>query len=216
MITPPRVAESLLEALGAAPDYREAVMGDLAEEFEVRAQRDGEGAARSWYVREAAYAVPALLRSAARNVRGRALMHLVGLALTAFVLSRFVIGFVLILALRVLQSADTGTGDFMWVILALKVPLGLVSVVLAGYIAAWLHERAPLVAAMMLGGLWVVTGIAASAILVAAGVFPNQVPVMANPWLQLANAILLIVGTTTGGVLRVISSRLPPRHSLAR
>lgn len=104
----------------------------------------------------------------------------------------------------------------MSVLLALKVSLGLVSVVLAGYIAAWLHERAPLVAAMVLGGLWVATGVAVSAILVAAGLFPNQVPAMANPWLQAVNAILLIIGTTLGGILRVVSSPLPARHSMAR
>lgn len=219
MSTPPRVAESLLEALGADADYRDAVMGDLAEEFQARALRDGANAARSWYVREAVYAVPALLRSAVRGVRARDFRHLAGLALTAFVLSRFVGGFVLVLAYRLLSSADVGVmndGASVWVLLALKWSLGLTSVVLGGYIAAWLHEGAPLMAAMVLGLLWVMTGVAVSVILVATGAFPESMPAISNPWLQLANAAMLIIGTTLGGILRVVSSRLHSGPARAR
>jgi hypothetical protein len=220
MSTPPRVAESLLEALGADADYRDAVMGDLAEEFSARALRDGADAARSWYVREAMYAVPALLRSAVRGVRARKFMHLAGLALTAFVLSRFVGGFVLMLAYRLLLSAhvvvvNDGAGG-MWALLALKWSMAFASVVLGGYIAAWLHERAPLVAALVLGVLWAMTGVAVSAVLVATGAFPDRIPGIADPWLQFANAMMLIVGTTLGGVLRVVSYRLRSDPAMAR
>ncbi len=216
MSTPPRVAESLLEALGADADYCDAVMGDLAEEFQARALRDGQDAARSWYVREAARAVPALLRSAARGSRTRDFMHLAGLALTAFVLSRFLVGFVLVLAYRLLLGSEVNpvTRDTMWILLTLKWSLALTSVVLGGFVAAWLHERAPLLAAMVLGMLWAMTGVAVSAILVATGAFP--LPVISNPWLQLANAVMLVIGTTLGGVLRVVTARMPSRHSLVR
>jgi len=104
----------------------------------------------------------------------------------------------------------------MWVLLALKWSLGIASVVLGGYIAAWLHERAPLVAALVLGVLWAMTGVAVSAILVASGAFPDSMPAMSNTWLQLANAVMLIIGTTLGGILRVVSSGLPSGHSMAR
>jgi len=58
----PRTAERILEALGANTDFREAVIGDLAEELELRASLDGEHAARRWYWRESLRVAPHLLR----------------------------------------------------------------------------------------------------------------------------------------------------------
>ena len=49
MITPrrpPKTAEPLLEALGAEPEFRDALLGDLTEELAIRAAYDGERAAR--------------------------------------------------------------------------------------------------------------------------------------------------------------------------
>ena len=45
MIRPPRVAEAVLESLGAQPEFRDDVLGDLAEELAIRAGWDGERAA---------------------------------------------------------------------------------------------------------------------------------------------------------------------------
>ncbi|HEU4565169.1 MAG TPA: permease prefix domain 2-containing transporter [Gemmatimonadaceae bacterium] len=62
-------AEALLRAIGAEPAFAEAVLGDLAEEYALRASRDGEAAARWWYAREALRSTPHLIRSAARHAR---------------------------------------------------------------------------------------------------------------------------------------------------
>ncbi|HEX7242371.1 MAG TPA: permease prefix domain 2-containing transporter, partial [Longimicrobiaceae bacterium] len=59
--TPPRTAERLLEALGAEPELRDALLGDLAEDFATRAADQGERAARRRYWREALRAAPYLL-----------------------------------------------------------------------------------------------------------------------------------------------------------
>ena len=69
MTSPPRYAERLLEALGADPYLREVVLGDLAEEHALRAQWEGEPAARRWYDREGLRAVPFLLRGWWRRLR---------------------------------------------------------------------------------------------------------------------------------------------------
>ena len=51
--TSDRRADRVLQALGVDRAYAEDVLGDLAEEYALRAARDGAGAARWWYVGEA-------------------------------------------------------------------------------------------------------------------------------------------------------------------
>lgn len=67
----PRAAERLLEGLGADAEYREALLGDLAEEYATRLAYDGPGAARRWYRREALRVAPHLLRDWTRRLRWR-------------------------------------------------------------------------------------------------------------------------------------------------
>lgn len=50
---PPRVAERLLRAVIRSVAWREAVLGDLAEEFPVLAGRAGVRTAQAWYSRQA-------------------------------------------------------------------------------------------------------------------------------------------------------------------
>ena len=63
----PTVAERLLQAIGADPVFAEVVLGDLAEEFALRAARDGVVAARWWYTCEALRSAPHLIRSWLRH-----------------------------------------------------------------------------------------------------------------------------------------------------
>jgi hypothetical protein len=62
-----RVAEALLQSLGAEPTFADAVLGDLAEEYALRVERDGVAAARWWYACQAFRSAPYLVRSAARH-----------------------------------------------------------------------------------------------------------------------------------------------------
>jgi hypothetical protein len=77
--------ERLLHAIGADPEFADAVLGDLAEEHALRAARDGDVAARAWYVREALRSAPHLIRSAlrhaARHSPARLALVLAGVAL---------------------------------------------------------------------------------------------------------------------------------------
>lgn len=71
----PRAAhpvERLLDVLGAESPLAEDVIGDLAEEYALRRERDGAARARWWYAREAVRAVPHLLSSALRHGRPEA------------------------------------------------------------------------------------------------------------------------------------------------
>ncbi len=83
-------AERLLHAIGADPRFTEAVFGDLAEEYALRATRDGLAAARWWYSCEVLRSGPHFLRSwiryASRYERARLTAVLGGLALTSLVI----------------------------------------------------------------------------------------------------------------------------------
>lgn len=65
----PSIAERTLLALGVDPDFAGAVLGDLAEEYAVRALRDGAGASRWWYIRELLRSTPHFLNSWFRYAR---------------------------------------------------------------------------------------------------------------------------------------------------
>lgn len=60
-------AERLLQALGADSALAVDVAGDLAEEYALRVEEHGAGAARRWYAREALRSAPHLLWSAIRH-----------------------------------------------------------------------------------------------------------------------------------------------------
>lgn len=84
------IVERLLHAIGADPRFIDAVFGDLAEEFALRATWDGTASARWWYGCEVVRSAPHLLRSwiryAIRYERTRLTAVLGGLALTSLVI----------------------------------------------------------------------------------------------------------------------------------
>ncbi len=79
------VSERLLIVLGADPEFVAAVLGDLAEEYAIRAGRDGRLVARLWYAREAMRSAPHVVRSAitrgSPRVRARIALTLAVLAM---------------------------------------------------------------------------------------------------------------------------------------
>ena len=198
MITPPRMFEALLQAFGAEPSYRDAVVGDLAEEFATRAERDGDAAARRWYRREAFRAVPHLLRSGWHLARARGLGHLLGILLTAYT-GTMIVGWILAGAsfgtLRALGLLHVplrlNAGNPLWQ--ASMVVLGMMSATFTGYLAAWLNREAPLFTALALGLVW--SSIEAVGLSITRGVLPM--------WYVVAIPIVIVVGCTCGGMLRV-------------
>jgi hypothetical protein len=201
MIAPPRVAELLLESLGAQTAFRDSLLGDLAEEFALRVERDGIGAARRWYCRESIRATPHLLRDWARSLRPRDLSHLAGVVLSSYVFLVMLAGFLAAVVRSTIVTFGVPldlqlfrAGNLL--LHAIGLPLGAIGAIMGGYIAAWLHDRAPLVSALALGVVWSCVDLSVLRIL-------GGIPA----WYQFAVPVVVVVGTATGGALRVCGSQ---------
>ncbi len=69
--SPAPTYERVLLALGVDPTFAQSVLGDLTEEYALRVECDGVGAARCWYAAEAVRSAPYLARNALRQLRVR-------------------------------------------------------------------------------------------------------------------------------------------------
>ncbi len=197
--TPPRTAERLLEALGAEPELRDALLGDLAEDFATRAADHGERAARRRYRREALRAAPYLLHSWARSLRAREAARLAGLVGATCCL--VVVGlWGMLSGVEGLVERMAGPTTFPWHdpqpgTLTLGVLLlGYVAVAAAG---GWMvsrgEERAPAVAALALGIAWALLAL----------VFPVPGRAPLPTWYLLGQAVAVLTGAMLGGLRRI-------------
>ncbi|MBV9879717.1 MAG: hypothetical protein JO180_04435 [Gemmatirosa sp.] len=111
MTEPPVTAERLLETLGADPEFRDMIVGDLREEHALRLDWDGEHAARRWYRREALRVAPHLLRDGVRRLGWRGTRRAAGTAMTAVVCAYLAHVALVGIVLRAthLLYGDTGT-----------------------------------------------------------------------------------------------------------
>jgi hypothetical protein len=213
MIAPPRTTERLLAGLGAQPDFRNAVLGDLAEEFASRVETDGIESATRWYRREAVRAVPHLFRSWLRGVRLGDVGHIAGVIITVYVrlaAIALILGGVIVGVVQVLGYQDR---SLPWsnllassMILSCLLLFGGVFSTLAGYLAAGLDSRAPLVTAASFGTLLLLGA------LLVPHMFSVPVPSRFPTWYLTAVPIVEFLGTIVGGVLRV---RAPRPENLA-
>jgi hypothetical protein len=199
MTTPPRIAERLLGSLGAPAALHDAVLGDLAEEFAERAARDGHLAARRWYRLEALRSAPHLLWSGGRALGLRGLLHLCGVALSAYVLVLIVALLTTLTTTTIAGTMGLGSGPSFAVavsrsdtFLVFAIVLGVLAATVGGYVAAWLETRTPLLASVTLGALSVIAQLV--------GVAVQSQPVT---WYQALAPLLVLAATTTGGILRV-------------
>ena len=207
MTAPPRTIERLLAGLGAKPDFRNAVLGDLAEEFTSRVETDGVEAATRWYRREAVRAVPHLLLSWVRGARRDDITHLAGVIATAYtgmLILGLVAGGVLVGIVRAMgyagplfQLSIAGSTAILsgMMVFALVVGGG------AGFLAAWLDSRAPLVTSATFGTLMLVVAFTAQHAF--GGAASRQFPT----WYLAGSPILEFIGAIAGGVWCVRASR---------
>ncbi|HEU4786246.1 MAG TPA: hypothetical protein VFS57_02525 [Gemmatimonadaceae bacterium] len=202
MITPPppRGIECMLEALGAESRFRDSVLGDLAEEFSGRAERDGLDSADSWYRREALRVAPHLLWSWARRLRLRGVAHLVGVMVSSYVslllLGALVAatGYVVMRTLGLPTEYHIPWGNQLAAsfLLAASLALGGLIGTLGGYISSWLGNEAPLANAIAFA---VALGVVEIVVAVLAPRFPL--------WYRFAVPVVVVVAITVGGMLRV-------------
>lgn len=203
--TPPRTAERLLEALGAEPEFRDALLGDLAEDFATRAAEDGERAARRRYWREALRVAPYLLHSWARRLRARDAARLAGLVgATSCLVGVSLWG--MLAGVETVVERMAGPTTFPWHdpqpgTLALGVMLlGYVAVAAAGgWMASRREDRAPAAAALAFGIAWAILAL----------VVPVPGRAALPTWYLLGLVVAVLTGTMLGGLRRIATWQLP-------
>jgi MFS family permease len=207
MTAPPRTAELILESLGASAQFRDPLLGDLAEGFARRVEREGVGRARRWYYREALRTAPHMLREGVGQLHTRDVKHVAGVVFAAYCL---------VLMLGFLVSMMAGAMLTAWEIAPLRFgrpddplfyvgyALGFACTVIGGVIAAWLDERTPLLSALALGGIWAALGVITSTALADGA---------AMGWLRVIAPLTTVTGATLGGVLRLRALKAPEQES---
>jgi hypothetical protein len=141
----PYFIELVLEGLIRDPKQRDALLGDLAEEYRARATRGGGSAANRWYAWQAARAVPHLARDAFRQTGWPAI--LVGIVvLSALQWATLILGFFTSLAL-VYPLAWLGVNP---AIATIAWALGSLWSFVGGMIVARVFPRSPVPAAVVL------------------------------------------------------------------
>ncbi len=206
MIAPPLTAERLLQSLSAKTDFRDGILGDLAEEYAERAESEGVSAARRWYYREAARAAPHLLLHWARRLRAREIRRLVNVIVAAYFLVSTFVTFSMLMAQKSLEMLGISASFLAlsssraaWMS---QIACAAVFAMMAGYCAASLDKKTPLASAMLLGVLWSVVAVAS--LIMSDSAY--------SPWYFLAATITMIIGTTRGGMLQVRNARFDNRQ----
>jgi hypothetical protein len=204
---PPRWMNRLLQATGADPEFRDDVLGDMADEFMIRLAYDGEDEARRWYVREGLRTLPHLARNWLMQGPRAPFGYLARTVLKAYGLTSLVAGvaFGIVSAVLATTGASHDANGPALFIRVLGLPgflaLAMSLAVFGGFTAARLGKRAPFACAIGLGAFWSGLAIAGSAI-----VFLLHLPVFPPlTWLA-AEAALVMLGTTLGGVWRVCTA----------
>jgi hypothetical protein len=193
-MSPPRFTEALLAALGARPSFQESLLGDLAETFASRVERDGLVAAHGWYRREALRAVPHLVRDGIAQLSGAALLRLalaVGASLLMVATLAVSANLIAFGSLGHGAAAPPSWPDVAWTCGVLVAGAG--GAVVGGYVAARCYGRAPVVGATALAVVWALLSI--SALMLAR----QAVPVV----FQYGAPLVVVLGSIGGGVVRV-------------
>jgi hypothetical protein len=208
-IRPPRVAEAILESFGANPEFRDAIIGDLAQEHAQRVERHGARAARFWYHRQALLATPALLRnwlSGAGWADARRLLHVVGLAYVMTLMIEVgivLVGVAIVEPFGLLKQLDSAPLA-RWV---LGIAVGTFGPTCAGYLAAGLEARRPMVASFALGAVW--TGFLVMGAIVSTLFMPHLNGTLMPPvWARFVFIPFIMAACLAGGVLNVRRKRL--------
>ncbi len=173
----PRTASWLLGWLLSDAD-KEALIGDLHEEYVLRAQADSRPNADRWYVSQVWRSLPRLVW---RSFRGGEWRGALGAGFSVYVFVGFVEFFIQAAIFRIFALSP----EMRW---ALSVPIGLPVMALGGFVAAWMRR-----------------GAAGALAFIVAGVIVIMMILMgdASPrWYQITFLILGPLAALTGGALR--------------
>ena len=181
---PPRLAALVVETLIGDPDVQTATLGDLAEDHAMVAVRDGDAAARRWYWSQVLRSAPWLARESLAA----------GIAPSVRVLVSVTVGYavlaVLVFSADLMLMTIVGRDAHGMVLLSvLSLGAGVVSALVAGFVAASLGGRASLLSALALGVLCLIL-----TMLLAAA--EQATPV----WYRLGLAIIVLPGCCAGAL----------------
>jgi hypothetical protein len=212
MIAPPRGVERLLEGLSANAAFRDAILGDLAEEFGRRVDRDGVFAARRWYYRESIRTAPHLVHDWARGLTGPDIRRSLNIICASYVFSIVLVFFMLLTLTTLLTGlgfsretvGQTRIGPLMPTI---GLAIAVVGSVFGGYIAAWLDDRTPLVSAIALGIVWSCVNVATSLTIL----HPHE-----ELWYRVSVSVAYLGCATIGGSLKILADSRGLRNSTVR
>jgi hypothetical protein len=216
---PPWFAERLLDSFIADPKVAEDVLGDFAEEWHQRSERQGPQAASWWYRKQAVRSVVHLLRSGCGPALTPALF---GAAFAAVLLLLLFTGW----AGSMTSIADLGMGMFgngggdggetlpltrtspaVWAARALIA--SFVCGVIGGFALGLLSRVAAMVQVTLLAASWVPCALALQIFT------PERWP----EWYGVTLPVVLILGTFAGGIGGVAMrrrGRRPPAHGATR
>ncbi|HJU74513.1 MAG TPA: permease prefix domain 2-containing transporter [Gemmatimonadaceae bacterium] len=175
-VTVPRTAAWLLGWL-LTDANRDGVLGDLTEEFALRARRDSLPNASRWYWRQVVRSLPRFFWSGFRRGQWRAPL---GAAVAAQVFITFGESLILIPLARTFDL----TGSFRWLV---EMPIGFAAMTLGGFVAAWMRRGAD-VALAVLSTIMIIVFM-----IVLGGASPR--------WYQITFLVLGPVAILTGGAL---------------
>jgi hypothetical protein len=223
----PSTPERLLEGLGAEADFRDALLGDLAEEYAIRLAYDGPAAARRWYRGEALRVAPHLLRDGLRRLHRRDVRRFARVVLISHVVAYFAH---LALAGTMIQAVHLVGGRRVddplfrsWTVqlswddplrggaaIALLLTFTALAPVLSGFVAASTEDEAPFFPAlalgvMQLGFLFVEMALGLPGPTGLAWIPGPTVPA----WVLVCQCMLILAGPVVGAALRVADRRRP-------
>lgn len=208
---PPRYPQAILESLGADPEVRDSVIGDLNQEFAERVERFGDRAARLWYYREAVQAMPHLARNwlaGAQFKDARRLLNVAGLVYVLTMMTQTLIWFTaMTIWIQTREALGLPTQAPQWLVLPLALLLTWSLPVVAGYAAASLEASRPLIAAIAAGIAWASFVLVANLILlISLGPPPTglTVPVV----FRVVSVLMVVFGSFVGGSIRVWRQRI--------
>jgi hypothetical protein len=203
---PSQRIEALLASLGARAPYRDAVLGDLAEEHARRAESEGERAAARWYRREALRAAPHLLLDWARQLTPREVGRLAVIAIVSGATLRLLqLGIVAAVvaslgvvpdSLVVVNAAWRDVVQEMPVLAAMVVALVQLVPVAVGFVAAWTNARGRIPAALV-----VATAVAGSGMALLWFFVPTPLPLSVSVVAPLWLALRIVLGGVVCAVL---------------
>lgn len=211
-MSPPPFAERLLLGFLTDPALGDAILGDLAEEWQTRIARDGRTSADRWYWGQALRTMPYLLRewsvnASRRDVRLRLAGTLAVFAVAALpAAAAHVMANIKIAVVQVMLGSLSAASDgrmpltLNWLGIA-GIPLAVSAIcALAGaYVLGSRSGNAPLVSVCWLGAAWI--GVSAAMPLVLR--WPS--------WYVVALPAVLAVATASGGILATLRHPHAPR-----